>query len=88
MIDANDKDTKTLPGIKEPVKRGRKPMFSEAMTASERKAKQRREQDEFISTSDPTAWSESDCMRVLSAKKFLPFHEFAWRQLGSLKGYL
>lgn len=88
MIDQTDKHTMTLNGIKEPVKRGRKPLFSDSMTPAQRKAKQRRDQDAFILDSDSDQWTESDCMRVLSTKKFNSMHRFAWDRLGQIKGYL
>ncbi|EAR62051.1 hypothetical protein [Neptuniibacter caesariensis] len=87
MIDMADRYTMTLTGIKEPVKRGRPPKFSEAMSPAQRKAKQRRAQDDFIVDNDPSLWSESDCMRVMSAKKFSSYHQFAWERLGQIKGY-
>lgn len=87
MVDPRDTATATLPGIKEPVKLGRKPIYSKAMTSAQRKAKQRREQDARILETEYTLWTESDCMRALSTKKFQSLHKFAWMQLGALKGY-
>lgn len=87
MVDPRDKHTATLPGIKEPVKLGRKPIFSEAMTPAQRKARQRREQDQRILETDAKDWSISDCLRILNTKKFDAFHEFAWERLGQIKGY-
>lgn len=88
MIDSGDKHTQPLPGIKEPVKRGRKPLFSESMTPAQRKARQRREQDRFIMENDSEQWTESDCLRILTTKKFDAFHRFAWEQLGKLRKYM
>ncbi|MFY0678424.1 MAG: hypothetical protein K6L74_07550 [Neptuniibacter sp.] len=87
MVDPYDRNTATLPGIKEAKKLGRKPLFSKAMTAAQRKARQRREQDSRIMDSDFHMWTESDCMRILSTKKFEAFQKYAWMQLGKLKGY-
>lgn len=89
MIDRFDKHTSTLPGIKEPVKRGRPPMFGEAMSAAERKARQRKEQDQRIEEQPSCEWRESDCMRVLSTKKYsgTELALSAWVRLGELKGF-
>jgi len=70
------------------ARRGRKPLFSESMSASERKAKQRREQDARIMDLSASEWTESDCLRILTAKRFQPFYEFAWRRIGQIKGYV
>ncbi|KXJ51490.1 MAG: hypothetical protein AXW15_04530 [Neptuniibacter sp. Phe_28] len=70
-----------------PIKRGRKPMFSESMSASERKAKQRREQDARIMDRPASEWTESDCLRIMTTKRFQPFYEFAWRRIGQIKHY-
>jgi len=88
MIDSSDKHTMTLSGIKRAVKRGRKPLFSDSMTPAQRKARQRREQDRLILENDSEVWTESDCMRVLSTKKFNVMHKFAWEQLGRLREYM
>lgn len=71
-----------------PAKRGRKPLFSDSMTPAQRKARQRREQDRLILENDSEVWTESDCMRVLSTKKFNAMHKFAWEQLGRLREYM
>ncbi len=75
--------------IKKATKPGRKPLFSSSMTAAERKARQRRLQDELITSAEPDSWSESDCLRVLSTKKYsqTAFHKMAWERLGQIYGY-
>jgi hypothetical protein len=89
MIDSSDKlASKEQTGSKDPVKRGRKPLFSDSMTPAQRKARQRREQDASIIDNDSDTWTESDCMRVLSTKKFSAMNRFAWERLGQIKGYL
>lgn len=88
MRDSSDKHTMTLNGIKEPVKRGRKPIFSDSMTPAQRKAKQRREQDAFILENDSELWTESDCLRVLNTKKFSSMVRFAWDRYGEIKGFM
>lgn len=89
MIDSSDKlASKEQGGSKNPVKRGRKPLFSDSMTPAQRKARQRREQDAFIIENDSDTWTESDCMRVLSTKKFSSMNRFAWERLGEIKGYM
>ncbi len=87
MVDPRDTATATLPGIKEPVKLGRKPIFAKAMTAAQRKTRQRRDQDERIQSSDFESWTESDCLRVLTNGKLKAMSELAWKRLGQLKGY-
>lgn len=89
MIDSSDKPATKKQGEKKSlVKRGRKPLFSDSMTPAQRKARQRREQDAFIIDNDSDTWTESDCMRVLSTKKFSSMNRFAWERLGQIKGYL
>lgn len=88
MIDTNDKHTITLKGVKEPVKRGRKPLFSDSMSPAQRKAKQRREQDTFILDNDSEFWTESDCLRVLNTKKFESMKRFAWERYGEIKKFM
>ena len=88
MFEATGKQTKIANRTETAVKRGRKPLFSDSMTPAQRKAKQRREQDAFILENDSADWTESDCMRVLSTKKFNAMHKFAWERLGHIKGYM
>lgn len=72
------------------TKRGRPPINSGAMTAAQRKAKQRREQDNRIQLQPPEDWSEAECLRVLSTKKYssTALHEMAWKRLGEIHGYI
>ncbi|MCP4595367.1 hypothetical protein [Neptuniibacter sp.] len=87
MIDRLDRHTQTLPGIKEPVKRGRKTIFSKSMTAAERKARSRKLQIERVSLSEPYEWSEQDCLMVLANKKLQNLQKMAWERLGQLREY-
>lgn len=58
MIDSSDKQaSKEQRGSKDPVKRGRKPLFSDSMTPAQRKARQRREQDASIIDNDSDTWT-------------------------------
>ena len=74
---------------KKPLKRGRPSINSEAMTAAQRKAKQRREQDNSIQLQPTEQWSEADCLRVMTTKKYYntAIHELAWNRLGEIHNY-
>ncbi len=88
MTAPRDKPTAAHPIGKKLAKRGRKPLFSDSMSPAQRKAKQRREQDARIVATDAEGWTESDCIRVLTTKKFTPLHRLAWERIGEIKGYM
>ena len=88
MIDRLDRHTQTLPGIKEPVKRGRKTIFAKSMTAAERKARSRKMQAERVTASKSEEWSEQDCIMILTNKKLTSLQEEAWKRLGDIREYV
>lgn len=73
--------------IAKPGRKPRKP--AGAMTAADRKREQRIASAERIATGDESAWSEQDCLQVLSGARWRggAMDRAAWRRLGELRGF-
>ena len=76
-----------------PKKRGRKPT-NPALGAKDPAARKRDQiarQWERIANTDCEAWTEADCVLVLTTVRFergSPLDRGAWQQLGKLRGYM
>lgn len=66
----------------------RNPNGPGAMTAAERKRRQRTRDRAAISELPISQWSERQCLIVLNGHYGQPLQRAAWRQLGKLRGWL